>query len=195
MHVHFRTARLLLRRFTAADVDVLADLDADPAVTRYLTGGRPTPRQVVRDEVLPRFLAEYERDPELAHWAAVEQATGGVVGWFGLPATRPGSRAEAELGYRLRAAAWGRGYATEGSLALVRRAFTELDVDRVVAKTMTVNTASRRVLAKAGLRYVRTFFTEWPDVVEGGELGDVEYAVDRAQWERREAQAGDVPAH
>ena len=195
MHVHCETERLLLRRFTADDVDWLVDLDADPAVTRYLTGGRPTPRQVVRDEVLPGFLAEYERDPELAHWAAVERATGEVVGWFGLPATRPGSRAEAELGYRLRAAAWGRGYATEGSLALVRRAFTELGVDRVVATTMTVNTASRRVLAKAGLRYVRTFFADWPDVIEGGEQGDVEYAVDRTEWERREARAGDVPAH
>jgi hypothetical protein len=52
------------------------------------------------------------------------------------------------LGYRLRRSAWGHGYATEGARALVRRAFTELGVGRVVATTMAVNVRSRRVLEK-----------------------------------------------
>lgn len=49
---------------------------------------------------------------------------------------------------------------------------------------MTVNAASRRVLEKAGLEYVRTFFADWPDVIAGGEHGDVEYAADRDRWRR-----------
>jgi RimJ/RimL family protein N-acetyltransferase len=48
---------------------------------------------------------------------------------------------------------------------------------------MTVNTASRRVMEKAGLRYVRTFHQEWPDRIDGDEHGDVEYALTRAAWE------------
>jgi RimJ/RimL family protein N-acetyltransferase len=52
---------------------------------------------------------------------------------------------------------------------------------------MTVNIASRRVMEKAGLQFVRTFFQEWPDSIEGDELGDVEYALDRETWERQEA--------
>ena len=47
---------------------------------------------------------------------------------------------------------------------------------------MVVNTASRRVMEKAGLRYVRTFHADWPVEIPGDEEGDVEYAVDRAQW-------------
>lgn len=48
---------------------------------------------------------------------------------------------------------------------------------------MTVNTGSRRVMEKAGLRYVRTFFTTWPEgPVEGSEHGDVEYALTRDEW-------------
>ena len=90
-----------------------------------------------------------------------------------------------ELGYRLRAASWGLGYATEGSRALVDLAFRELGAERVFAETMAVNTASRRVMEKAGLRYVRTFHQEWPDRIEGDEHGDVEYALTRAEWERR----------
>jgi RimJ/RimL family protein N-acetyltransferase len=51
-----------------------------------------------------------------------------------------------ELGYRLRRAAWGHGYATEGSRTLISMGFTDLGVQRVYAHTMTANTASRHVL-------------------------------------------------
>jgi len=49
---------------------------------------------------------------------------------------------------------------------------------------MAVNTASRRVMEKAGMRFVRTFHADWPVRIPGDEEGDVEYAIDRAQWER-----------
>jgi RimJ/RimL family protein N-acetyltransferase len=52
---------------------------------------------------------------------------------------------------------------------------------------MVVNTASRRVMEKSGLTLVRTFHQEWPDRIPGDEHGDVEYALTRVDWERREA--------
>jgi len=55
-------------------------------------------------------------------------------------------------------------------------------VQRVVATTMAVNSASRRVLEKVGLSHVRTFHEHWDDPVEGAEHGEVEYAVERAAW-------------
>jgi RimJ/RimL family protein N-acetyltransferase len=180
--VLLETERLTLRRFTAGDTDLLVDLDSDPQVMRYINGGRPTPRGEVEREVLPAFLGYYRRFPGYGFFAAVERATGGFVGWFhlrpkpGMPTDQP------ELGYRLRRAAWGRGYATEGSRALIDLAFTDLGASRVYAETMTVNTGSRRVMEKAGLRLVRTFHQEWPDPIEGDELGDVEYALTREQW-------------
>ena len=74
-------------------------------------------------------------------------------------------------------------YATEGSRALIDKAFAELGAERVYASTMVVNTGSWRVMEKAGLRYVRTFYGDWPVKIPGDEDGDVEYAIDRAQWE------------
>jgi RimJ/RimL family protein N-acetyltransferase len=47
---------------------------------------------------------------------------------------------------------------------------------------MAVNTGSRRVMEKAGLRYARTVHLDWPDPVEGTEHGDVEYRLRRADW-------------
>ena len=96
----------------------------------------------------------------------------------------------AELGYRLRRAYWGRGLATEGSRALVAYGFDRLGLRRIVAQTMTVNAASRRVMEKAGLAYVRTFHLEWPEAIEGTELGDVEYGVERADWVARRMADG-----
>ena len=96
---------------------------------------------------------------------------------------------EVELGYRLRKSAWGKGYATEGSRALICKGFTEFGVQRVVAEAMAVNLASRRVMEKAGLTLVRTVRQPWPYPIEGQELGDVEYALTKADWQRQN-QAG-----
>jgi RimJ/RimL family protein N-acetyltransferase len=176
--VNVHTERLRLRRFTAADLELLVELDSDPAVVRYVGNGRPTPRAVIQAETLPAFLA-YTVDG-LGTFAAHRLDDGAFIGWFGLRAwPEPGV---AELGYRLRRAAWGQGYATEGALALVNRGFTELGVRRIVAQTMAVNTASRRVMERVGLRFARTWVQEWDEPIEGAELGEVEYALDRPSF-------------
>ncbi|HEU5472829.1 MAG TPA: GNAT family N-acetyltransferase [Actinophytocola sp.] len=192
--VVLETERLVLRRFTEADVDSLVDLDGDPRVMRYLTGGRPTPREKIESEVLPGILADYQRVPGCGTWAAAERSTGRFLGWFELRVSGDdAAAAQAELGYRLRASAWGRGYATEGARALIRRAFTELGLRRVWAETMAVNTASRRVMEKAGLRLVRTFHRTWDDPIDGAEHGEVEYELLRADWLRLARRADDPP--
>jgi RimJ/RimL family protein N-acetyltransferase len=184
MRVLLETERLLLRQFTMSDVDSVVELDADPDVMHYINGGRPTPREEIETDYLPAWLSYYDRYAGYGFWAAIEKSTGDFLGWFHLrpPPRRPPD--EPELGYRLRKSAWGKGYGTEGSRALLHKGFTELGASRIHAETMVVNTASRRVMEKAGLRYVRTFFQDWPDVIEGGEHGDVEYAITRAEWER-----------
>ncbi len=183
MQIFLQTERLILRRFTADDVEALCGLDSDPAVMRFINGGRPTPRHLVESEILPRFLGWYEQSDRFGYWAAIDRGTGEFVGWFHLWPQEGRPAGEAEIGYRLHQAAWGKGYATEGATALVAKAFTELGVERVTAQTMTVNRASRRVMEKAGLRYVRTFHLDWPEPIEGTDQGDVEYALTRAEWE------------
>ncbi len=184
MRVFLETERLRLRRFTAGDVDELVELDGDPEVMRYITGGQPTSREEIERDVLPAFLGYYERYPGFGFWAAVEKSTGDVLGWFHFRPEDPEHSDEVELGYRLRRSAWGKGYATEGSRALIAKGFAELGVERVSATTMVVNVASRRVLEKAGLGFVRMFHQPWPYRIEGEEEGDVEYALTRAEWDK-----------
>ncbi|MEO9139588.1 MAG: GNAT family N-acetyltransferase [Jatrophihabitans sp.] len=182
MQVHLMTDRLLLRRFTDADVDALTDLDGDPEVMHFVTGGRPTTRSEIVDDVLPAFLGYYARSAHFGFWAALVRPTATFIGWFHLRSAERDDPDDPELGYRLRRDAWGLGYATEGSRALIDKAFTETTIRRVHAETMTVHTASRRVMENAGLRHCRTFHQDWPFPIPGDEYGDVEYALTRAEW-------------
>lgn len=193
MHVFLQTDRLVLRRFTETDEDNLVDLDSDPEVMRYITGGTPTPRDVVKHEILPRILQYYERFEGLGFWAAIEKSTGEFLGWFEFRPLSHSGPQEVELGCRLRRSAWGKGYASEGSRPLIRQGFTTLGVQRVFSTTMTVNTASRRVMEKLGLTQVRTVHQTWPNPIPGGEQGDVEYELTRDQWERSQLPCSQRP--
>jgi RimJ/RimL family protein N-acetyltransferase len=189
MEVFLETERLVLRRFTDDDVENLVELDSDPDVMRFINGGRPTPRDEVENVLLPMFLDYHKRSAGYGFWAAVEKSTERFVGWFHLRPAEGAQPGEVELGYRLRKSAWGKGYGTEGSRGLIQKGFAELGVERVVASTMVGNVASRRVMEKAGLEFVRTFHQPWPDYIEGEEEGDVEYALLRSEWERAQSAA------
>src|SRR6266480_5391287 len=52
-------------------------------------------------------------------------------------------------------------------------------VSQIVATTMAVNAASRRVPEKAGMKYIRTIYLDWPGPRPGNGYGDVEYRLDR----------------
>jgi RimJ/RimL family protein N-acetyltransferase len=194
MHVYLETPRLILRRFTADDLDDLVALDADPAVMRYINGGRATTLEEMRDDYLPWWLAYYERGDAWGFWAATERESGRFLGWFHLRPLAADPPDEPELGYRLVRDAWGRGLATEGSRALIDKAFAELGARRVHASTMAINTGSRRVMEKSGMRFVRLFHGEWPERIPGDEEGDVEYAITREEWEADRAPPGAEPA-
>ncbi len=181
--VFLETERLMLRRFTMDDADLLFELDNDPVVMRYVNGGVPVSREEVVNETLPAFLSYYERFEGYGFWAAIQKESRQFLGWFHFRPPPGAGPLEPELGYRLHQFAWNQGYATEGSRALINMGFAHLGCERVTAEAMAVNVASRRVMEKAGLRYVRTAHHDWPVRIPGDEEGDVDYALERAQWE------------
>ena len=188
MHVILETERLILRRFTTDDVDNLVELDGDPDVMLYINGGRVTSHEEIATDYLPAFLGVLRPGNRLRVLGRDREVDRRLPRMVPLPPRQDRPHDEPELGYRFRKSAWGKGYASEGSIALIDRGFTELDVRRVVAWTMVVNTGSRRVMEKAGMRLIRTFHQEWPDRIPGDDQGDVEYAITREEWEQLQAR-------
>ena len=181
--IFLETERLFLRQLTLDDAPLLHAMDSDPEVMRYISKGKPTPLETITDEVLPRVLRYYETSDHLGSWAAHERASGDFTGWFHLRPDRFVEE-EMELGYRLMRRFWGRGYATEGTRALVEKAFTEWDIDRVVASTLTGNTASQRVMEKCGLRF-ETRFTYPESLLPGWTVAErqaVKYGLSRPDF-------------
>ena len=171
--LELRSERLHLRRLTADHLAELVELDADPEVMRFISGGVANSREDYIDELLPRMLAW--NDQPFGFLAAYEAER--FQGWFHL---RP-SVADAsilELGYRLRRAAWGRGLATEGARALLVHAFDRLQQTAVDACAHPGNAASIHVMVKLGMRRVGTFMH--PRIP----LEVVHYMVDREAWSR-----------
>lgn len=147
-----------LRPIVLEDVEALVDLDSDPEVMRYISGGLPTSLEVQRDVVLPRMLSQ--ATPEGLGFFAIErlEADGPTfLGWAHLrrDTFEP---SWAELGYRLKREVWGQGIATAVSAHLMGRAFGPLGFETVSARTMPTNGASRRVMEKLGLHFEGEFF-------------------------------------
>lgn len=170
MKVFLETERLILRYFTEADAENLFQLDSDPEVMRFINGGKPTDYQVIQTQVLPKFLGHYEKYGDFGGWAVIEKNNQNFIGWLIFrPACEYRFAAELnlaeddeiELGYRLCRSSWGKGYATEGSRALINKGFTELDVKKICAWALAKNKASTRVMQKVGLKLEREFmFTQ-----------------------------------
>jgi RimJ/RimL family protein N-acetyltransferase len=153
----FSTARLEAERLTGDHWDDLRRMDQDEWFMAELGG--------VRDEAGTQ--AYLERN--LAHWAARgfglwmlrDRDTGGVIGRAVLRHLDVDGVDEVETGYGFLPGLWGRGLATEIARACVHIGCERLGLASVVGITVPTNTASQRVMRKAGLHYER-------DIVHAG---------------------------
>lgn len=177
MDIQYTTERMLLRPLSIGDLDELVALHNDPEVMRFLTGGAPIARSEIASQLLAGLWGE-------GYWAAEAIDTGEFLGWFALHPSVGREHGELEIGYRLHQRAWGQGFATEGARYLIGAGFTDPAVDRILAQTMAVNVRSRRVMEKAGLRFVRVFHMTWDEPLPGSDEGEEEYALERDAWEQ-----------
>lgn len=176
--------RLELRPMGTEHLPLHHQLDADPKVMHHLLGRSRTFEEI--DEFwIPRCADTIAGAVGLGWWVGFigDQC----VGWWALGCGDSSAQddlgsGETEIGWRVLRSHWGQGLAPEGARILLQYAFKTVWLQRVWAETMTVNTQSRRVMEKIGMRHVDTAVREWNDPLPGSELGEVIYEITRQDW-------------
>lgn len=139
------TDRLRLRPISAPDFEAHARIVGDADVMRYII-----------DEPMSRVQAFWNIARYVGHWQirgygmylAMEKASGEVIGHMGF--LNPEGGRGFELGWILARHAWGKGYASEGTRALVAHAFTTLDQPRIGCVINKENARSIAVAERLG---------------------------------------------
>ena len=146
----FETERLSIRQYTSADEEHFFRLNGDAEVMRYI---REPKNRAECALFLARNIDLYQQNPLIGRWAMVEKETGVFVGSFAIiPVENSADYTETEiqLGYALLKDYWGKGFATESTLAGKKYAFEVMKLPRIVGITTTDNFASQKVLLRCG---------------------------------------------
>jgi RimJ/RimL family protein N-acetyltransferase len=143
------TSRLILRRWSPSDREPFARLNADPRVMEFF------PECLSREEshrLADAIEAHFQRHG-FGLFAAELRSEGCFIGYVGLsvPDFQTHFTPCVEIGWRIAAAHWNRGLATEGARAALAYAFGALRLKELVSFTVPANVASRRVMEKIGM--------------------------------------------
>ena len=138
-----RTERLLLRRWRDGDRDAFFAMNSDPDVMATIG---PVMDRHQSDAMLDRIEAGFDARG-FGLWCV--DLDGEAIGFTGL--SQPWFRDGVEIGWRMRSAFWGRGYAPEAARAALAFAFDDVGLAEVISFTAVTNAKSRRVMEKIGL--------------------------------------------
>ena len=148
------TERLRIRRMSRRDRSDMYEYARLPEVSEYLLW-RPHASEDSTKRYLDYVTSLY-RSGDFFDFAIEYRQNGKMIGTCGFAAIDKNNDC-AEVGYVLSPEYWGKGIATEALTAMLRFGFCDLGVNRIEARYMTENTASRRVMEKCGMIYEGTY--------------------------------------
>ena len=150
------TERLRLRQWKTADFAPFAKLNADTHTMRYF----PKPLTQIESDALATKIMVLIAENAWGMWAVELKDTQQFIGFTGLH--RPSADFDfqpcVEIGWRFLQKFWGKGYATEAAHACLDFAFSQLDLDEVVAFTATQNLPSMKVMQRLGMTWHKNFY-------------------------------------
>lgn len=146
--VRLETERLILRRFTEEDAEAAFRgwTGDDACAARCSWRVHPTPGYT-RD-ILAHWIDEYEDDAY--NWAVELKETHELIGTISTVSITRKHR-NCEIGYCYGSRYWGKGYATEALRRAIDFLLSECGFHLVEARHISSNSASGRVMQKAGM--------------------------------------------
>lgn len=174
------TERLLLRGMTVDDAEAMFAYTSDPEVTRYVIWD--THRSVDDSRAFLELTVSAYQSGEPSGWGIVHKEDGNFIGTCGFVEWSP-EHARIELGYVLARGYWGRGLTAEAVRAMIPFGFERLELNRIEARCIAGNTASARVMEKAGMSYEGTMWRR--EFIKGSYRDMKHYAVLRSEYRVR----------
>jgi ribosomal-protein-alanine N-acetyltransferase len=165
----FETKRLVVRRYTENDKDHFFSLNGNEEVVRYI---RAVKTKEECDEFLLQAIAYSETEKLFGRWAVEDKLSKEFVGSFAMIPVE--GKDQMQLGYSLLPEHWGKGYATELTIAGLHYVFTKTQINPIYAYAEEPNTSSQKVLLKAGFKPNGSHM-EGDKAVEGFVLEKEEY--------------------
>lgn len=180
--MRIETERLVLREFRPGDWEDIAAYWALPVHQRYYADV-PDRDEFVR-ELVTMFVGSQAEEPRRRwHMAVTLRGDDRLIGNCNLRVNNP-ELGEANIGYELHSAQWGKGYATEAARAIVGFGFRDLGLHRIWAECVRDNVGSQRVLAKLGMQREAHFREhQW---YKGRWWDTLIYAMLDREWEPRD---------
>lgn len=149
--VRLRGQHVVVRELDERDIPLIHEYASDPEVTRFMTWG-PNASVTETAAFARGQMAEARRRPRDSYELVVASAADDeLVGRVRLTIESEAQR-RGDLGYVVRRARWGRGYATEAARLVLGFGFETLRLHRIEATCSPENAASVRVLEKIGMR-------------------------------------------
>jgi len=144
------TNRLNLREMTPDDAQSAYELNLDPEVIQYT--GDVAFESI---EAARTFLNNYDHYKKygFGRWAVIQKTNGEFLGWCGIKFHEDTN--EFDLGYRFFKKHWGKGFATEASIACLDLGFKKFKMPAIYADAMKTNPASINVMKKLGMHFVK----------------------------------------
>ncbi len=175
------TNRLTLRPLSLADTDKMAKINADPVVMAHF----PAPMTHSQTAAFMERVATHWETNSFGLCALEVRETGAFIGFTGLtipPYQTPASPCT-EIGWRLAAAAWGKGYGVEAAQACLEWGFEALGLLEIVSFTSTTNTRSSALMQRLGMRHDPDDDFDHPMLSPDSPLlRHVLYRLSAAQW-------------
>jgi RimJ/RimL family protein N-acetyltransferase len=173
------TERLLLRPFVADDFDAVYAIYSRAEVARYLYEEALTEAETRAALEKKTAMDAIRVEGDGLRLAALVKATNELIGDLSLFWQEGGHR-QGEIGFVFHPDHQGRGYATEAARSVLRLAFDDLRLHRVVGRTEARNTPSARVMEKLGMRLeAHLVENEW---VKDEWQSELVYAILDREW-------------
>lgn len=161
------TERLRLRQWIAADREPFAALNADPTVMEFY----PAPLGRAESDAMANRCQSLIAERGWGFWAVERKDTQEFIGFVGLhtPAPELPFSPCVEIGWRLAAKHWGKGFATEAARCALRIGFERLALPEIVSFASIGNTKSRAIMERLGMRQAEETF-DHPAIPAGSAL-------------------------